>query len=160
MARLQRKVTVWLAATGLGIVLAANPSGALPWGGALRPAFVTDALGAPGHAADADAGADPTIARPIGGGGANDDRPATSAAPATASPSTVSPSIAPSSIGPATPPPGEPAPTTPPMSGDEALRAMGCDVAQGWLYGRPGTEDAARALAGIVTIPSGRPGGP
>ena len=40
------------------------------------------------------------------------------------------------------------------------LRALGCDVAQGWLYGRPGTEDAARALAGIVTIPSGRPGGP
>ena len=38
------------------------------------------------------------------------------------------------------------------------LRGMGCDVAQGWLYGRPGTEDAARSLAGLVTIPSGRPG--
>ena len=29
------------------------------------------------------------------------------------------------------------------------LRAMGCDVAQGWLFGRPGPEAAARALLGI-----------
>ncbi len=30
------------------------------------------------------------------------------------------------------------------------LREMGCDVAQGWLFGRPGTEDQARVLLGLA----------
>jgi EAL domain-containing protein (putative c-di-GMP-specific phosphodiesterase class I) len=38
------------------------------------------------------------------------------------------------------------------------LREMGCDVAQGWLFGRPGREDQALALLGLepAAAPAGR----
>ena len=68
MAATQRKMIAWITVAGLGVVLAANPSGAMPWGERLRPSFVTEALGAPSGAADdgpaGGSGPDPTIAKP------------------------------------------------------------------------------------------------
>ena len=65
MARTQRKVIACIAASGLGIVLAANPSNAMPWGASLRPSFVHDVLD--DHAVvaiDVSSSPDPTIAPP------------------------------------------------------------------------------------------------